>query len=113
MRTCADLHSRTFSDVHVRDRGSRSVNWSIFRANSPKRLVKLRDLLLSNRVREVIPSYLQRHCCEGWCRGISFFEPFLSIHGTHSWFFIAFVGGMVYYTWYKKNVLDKVSARLG
>ncbi|KAF8496419.1 hypothetical protein F5888DRAFT_1634943 [Russula emetica] len=42
------------------------------RANSPKRLVKLRDPLLSNRS------------------------------------FIAFVGGVAYYTWYKKNVLDKI-----
>ena len=25
-------------------------------------------------------------------------------------FFLAFVGGMLYSSWYKKNVLDKVSA---
>lgn len=42
-----------------------------------------------------------------------FLSHFFFVHGTHSWFFIAFVGGVVYYTWYKKNVLDKVSARLG
>ncbi|KAH9988026.1 hypothetical protein BJV77DRAFT_1061486 [Russula vinacea] len=30
------------------------------------------------------------------------------VHGTHSWFFLAFVGGAVYYAWYKKNVLDKI-----
>ena len=90
------------------------MSWSISRANSPKRLVKLRDLLLSNRVR-CAKSSLSTPNDTAVKAGVAvfFFEPVLSIHGTHPWFFIAFVGGVVYYTWYKKNVLDKVSARLG
>jgi hypothetical protein len=46
-----DLHSRTFSDAHSRDRDSQSVNQSNLGVNSLKRPVKLRDLLLSNLVR--------------------------------------------------------------
>jgi hypothetical protein len=78
---------------------------------APKHSVKLCGLLLANRIRS--HSALSNDTsAKAALRDFisSYFSEKRSVHGAHScFFFLAFVGGALYYAWYKKNVLDKVS----